>query len=209
MVIDKVRTHLCRATVPQDELVIDVALLNLLKSPTITQERKLAAAVYMAVLICQGLADVFMFRSKRHSVVDKSVARHLPGYQTPGEKWEEKALRTIRPICERKSITTLRGLCIRECPSGIAWMKCGDAWLHALLTEEHWATVEPMNPPGCKVWAVQESFGLGMKKAHVLGVMDGLAKILLEAVEGRGDEEAQRIKYIFGGRGSWTNDPAM
>ena len=79
VVIDKVRTHLCRATVPQDELVIDVALLNLLKSPTITQERKLAAGVYMAVLVCQGLADVLVFRSKRHSVVDKSVARHLPG----------------------------------------------------------------------------------------------------------------------------------
>ena len=46
--------------IPQDELVIDVALLNLLKSPTITQERKLAAGVYMAVLVCQGLADVLV-----------------------------------------------------------------------------------------------------------------------------------------------------
>lgn len=114
----------------------------------------------MALLICKGIADILTFRCNPDGVLDSFTATNFPGVYTPGDIWEAKAFKCLRPICQGGKINGIRGLCVNECPAGIAWMKCQEEWLRAVFTEEHWAEPEPMKPPRIEVWALQVSLGM-------------------------------------------------
>ena len=152
-------------TKPRDVLALDKALLRILRSTSFTHERKIAAAVYMAVLIAKGMADVLQFRSRQHGQVDESGARFMPGHVSRGDKWEDYLFGEMVPVCERYALKGMRGLAVPACTfAGGTWMKCGEEWMRSLFDEKAWERGVSLRPPTEGRVVRNPSLGLGLAK---------------------------------------------
>ena len=64
---------------PRELLRLDNTLVRIMRLSSLSHEKKIAAAVFMAVKICSMVATMLEFRSPFDGVVDSSDARHQGG----------------------------------------------------------------------------------------------------------------------------------
>ena len=129
-----------------DRLLIDYAFVGVLMSPNALHSQKLAALVYIAVLICNGMAHILEYRTifgGRNQLNLRVLTSKA------GEAWEEEAFGgMVKPMCIENNKRRMRGLMIHY---GWEIMNVDCQHIRKLMTEQHWGLsdgwVEALHPP--------------------------------------------------------------